>query len=66
MQETHVRQVMRSARQKLGLTQLDLSRRAGCSESQIAKIETGRATPTPDLKQSIARELAVRTWEVGQ
>ena len=58
--------IMRSARRKLGLTQLDLSRRAGCSESQIAKIETGRATPDPTLKRAIAEILGIRTWEVGQ
>jgi len=57
---------MRSARRKLGLTQQGLSLRAGCSESHIAKIETGRATPDPDLKRAIAEILGIRTWEVGR
>lgn len=56
---------MRAARGRLGLTQFDLARRVGCSESQIAKIETGRARPQDWLKEAIARELAIATWEVG-
>lgn len=57
---------MRAARGRLGLTQFDLARRVGCSESQVAKIETGRATPEPWLKEAISRELGIATWEVGQ
>lgn len=56
---------MRGARGRLGWTQFDLARRAGCSESQIAKIETGRVVPEPWLKEAIARELKIATWEVG-
>ena len=56
---------MRGARGRLGWTQFDLARRVGCSESQIAKIETGRVTPEPWLKEAIARELGIATWEVG-
>ena len=56
---------MRGARGRLGLTQFDLARRVRCSESQIAKIETGRATPEDWLKEAIARELGIQTWEVG-
>jgi DNA-binding XRE family transcriptional regulator len=57
--------VMRSARGRLGMTQFDLARAVGCSESQIAKIETGRATPEAWLKEAIAKELNIQTWEVG-
>jgi len=57
--------VMRAARGRLGLTQFDLARKVGCSESQITKIETGRATPEQSLKEAIARELGIETWEVG-
>ena len=57
--------VMRAARGRLGLTQFDLARRVRCSESQIAKIETGRSTPEDSLKEAIARELEINTWEVG-
>ncbi|MBI3871007.1 MAG: helix-turn-helix transcriptional regulator [Verrucomicrobia bacterium] len=56
---------MRDARRRRGWTQFDLARSVGCSESQIAKIETGRATPDRWLKEAIARELNIRTWEVG-
>ena len=56
---------MRSARGRLGLTQFDLARRVGVSESQIGKIETGRAIPEDWLKELIAQELNIRTWEVG-
>lgn len=58
-------QAMRDARRRLSLTQLDLAQRVGCTESQVTKIETGRATPEQSLKEAIARELGIQTWEVG-
>ena len=58
-------QAMREARRRLSLTQLDLAGRVGCTESLITKIETGRATPEQWLKEAIARELGIATWEVG-
>jgi ribosome-binding protein aMBF1 (putative translation factor) len=57
--------VMRMARGRLHLTQFDLARRVQCSESQITKIETGRTIPEEWLKEAIARELGIHTWEVG-
>lgn len=56
---------MRDARRRLCLTQLDLAQRVGCTESLVTKIETGRATPEQSLKEAIARELSIATWEVG-
>ena len=56
---------MRGARGRLGWTQFDLARKVGVSESQVAKIETGRIVPEPWLKEAIARELDIHTWEVG-
>jgi DNA-binding XRE family transcriptional regulator len=56
---------MREARLRLHITQFTLSRRVGCSESRITKIETGRATAPQWLKEAIARELDIHTWEVG-
>ena len=58
-------QAMRDARRRLGFTQLDLAQRVGCTESLVTKIETGRATPEQSLKEAIARELNIQTWEVG-
>jgi ribosome-binding protein aMBF1 (putative translation factor) len=58
-------QAMRDARRRLGLTQLELAQRVGCTESLVTKIETGRATPEQWLKAAIARELNIATWEVG-
>ena len=57
--------VMRAARRKLKMTQLALSRRVGCTESLITKIETGRCLPEAELKQRIADVLGIHTWEVG-
>jgi ribosome-binding protein aMBF1 (putative translation factor) len=58
--------VMREARRQGRLTQLALARRVNCTESLISKIETGRARPETWLKEAIARELGIRTWEVGE
>ena len=58
-------QAMRDARRRLGLTQLDLAQRAGITESLVTKIETGRSTPEQRLKEAIAKELNIATWEVG-
>jgi ribosome-binding protein aMBF1 (putative translation factor) len=58
--------IMREKRRRLRLRQLDLARRVGCTESLIRKIETGRSTPDQWLKEAIATELGIRTWEVGQ
>lgn len=58
--------VMREARRQAKLTQLALSRRVNCTESLISKIETGRAMPATWLKEAIARELNIHTWEVGE
>ena len=56
--------VMRDARRRQRGTQFDLARRVGCSESQIAKIETGRVTPQPWLKDAIAQALNIHSFEV--
>lgn len=58
-------EALRDARRYQRLTQIDLARRVGCSESQISKIETGRASPDRRLKEAIAHELGIPTWEVG-
>jgi ribosome-binding protein aMBF1 (putative translation factor) len=58
-------QAMRGARRRLGMTQFDLARQVGCTESLITKIETGRAMPHTELKTEIATALGIQTWEVG-
>jgi ribosome-binding protein aMBF1 (putative translation factor) len=58
------RRKLREARRRKGWTQFDLARRVQCSESQIAKIETGLAAPDDWLKEAIAREVGIATWEV--
>jgi ribosome-binding protein aMBF1 (putative translation factor) len=63
--QSNAAQTMRDARRRKGWTQLDLAQRVGCSESQITKIETGRCMPEQWLKEQIARELNIQTWEVG-
>jgi DNA-binding XRE family transcriptional regulator len=63
--ELQTGRVMREARLRLRITQFTLSRRVGCSESQITKIETGRTEPAQWLKEAIARELNIHSWEVG-
>ncbi len=56
---------MREARRRLVWTQLNLAQRVGCTESLVTKIETGRAMPARELKEAIARELGIHSWEVG-
>ena len=63
--QTIYARTMRRARHRQRWTQFDLARRVGCSESQITKIETGRATPPDWLKEAIAKELGIAAWEVG-
>jgi DNA-binding XRE family transcriptional regulator len=55
-----------AARKRKHLTQFDLAQRVGCSESLIAKIETGRADADMSLAEDIALELGIETWEVGE
>ena len=62
---SNVGQAMREARRRLVWTQLNLARRVGCTESLVTKIETGRAMPARELKEAIARELGIHSWEVG-
>jgi len=57
--------VMRLARHRQSLTQLDLSRLVGCSESMVSRMETGRTYADAELKARVAEVLGIETWEVG-
>ena len=57
---------IKAARILKGMIQHDLADHVRCSEALISKIETGRVTPSHDLKESIARVLEIETWEVAK
>lgn len=47
--------LVREARKRVGLTQRELAERAGTTQSAIARIETGRSTPTFDTVLRLLR-----------
>ena len=47
--------VLRQSRQKAGMTQRELARRAGVTQSVVGKIETGRTTPRVDTFDRLLR-----------
>src|SRR5680860_571553 len=47
--------LVREARRRVGLTQRELAERAGTTQSAIARIETGRSTPTFDTVLRLLR-----------
>ena len=53
------------ARQLAGHTQQSLATAAGCRESLIARIESGRALPDRATAERIARLLNKRPLEIG-
>ena len=55
---------IRAARHRRRWTQFELARRVGCSESQIGKLETGRATARDWLWEALVRELGLSQPEV--
>ena len=57
--------VMRLARRRQSLTQLDLARLVGCTESMVSRMETGRTYPDAELKARVSEVLGIETWEVG-
>jgi transcriptional regulator with XRE-family HTH domain len=46
---------VREARKRAGLTQRELAERAGTTQSAIARIETGRSTPSYDAVLRLVR-----------
>ena len=55
---------LRAARVLLDLTQRDLAERVGLKEIEISRLETGRATPTPEIKARIAEVLKRSAYEL--
>ncbi len=47
--------LVREARRRVGLTQRELAERAGTTQSAIARLETGRSTPTFDTVLRLLR-----------
>lgn len=47
------------ARMKAGLRQIDLAKALGVSESLVAKWETDRSKPTPEMSQRIEKILKI-------
>jgi|GEM_PF-2893817 len=51
-------------RKKKGLAQMEVSVKAGCSQSKLLSIEKYGFMPQPDLRQRIAKALDVSEGEV--
>lgn len=52
-------ELVRRARQRRGITQFALAKKLGCTDSYIAKIETGRAYPSAEFLVQLFRELGI-------
>lgn len=50
-----LRNLVREARKRAGLTQAELGRRAGVPQSSIARIESGARTPSTDMVERLVR-----------
>lgn len=57
-----IARLIRAARLKLGLTQMELAKRAGTTQSVVARLESGadRRTPSLDLLGRLAHALRSR------
>lgn len=53
-------------RMQAGLTQLELAQRLGCSESLVAKRETGRGKPTPERLRQLCEVLKCTPDDLSQ
>ena len=50
-----LRNLVREARKRAGLTQVDLGRRAGVPQSTVARIESGTRDPSTELVERLVR-----------
>ena len=55
---------LKSARVLSDLTQLELAERIGMKESEVSRIETGRACPDAEMKRRISEALQKPTFEI--
>ena len=51
--------LIRSARQQTGISQSELARRAGTSQSAVARIESGHTSPTVETLERLAGALGM-------
>lgn len=51
---------MLDARNKKGMTQADIARRAGTTQSAIARFESGRTNPTLDFASRLSRAVGAK------
>ncbi len=50
-----LRNLVREARKRAGLTQVELAERAGVPQSTVARVESGARTPSTDLVERLVR-----------
>ena len=50
-----LRNLVREARKRAGMTQAELGRRTGVPQSTVARIESGARTPSTDLVEQLVR-----------
>lgn len=51
---------MLDARNKKGMTQAEIARRAGTTQSAVARFESGRTNPTLDFASRLSRAVGVK------
>lgn len=56
-------EIVRNAREKMGLMQKDLAEKINEKESLIQKIESGHMQPSPDLARKLERFLGIKLVE---
>ena len=55
---------LKSARALRDLTQRALAEQTGLTESEVSRIETGRARPSEEIKRRISEALQKPTFEI--
>jgi len=55
---------LKAARVEKGLTQLQLAELLSVKEIEVSRLETGRATPDPEMKRRIAEILNKPAYEL--